>query len=147
MQIPADSPAETWDSPVLLTQRRLIPTTAIPIMEHSHLQREQRAGVLSLEQNLGWAEPKSSISHSPAHPVSQNPKEVGANEVGDAGRQERHPWETERIQKCLVPKKIQICTHFHSPAASFGEYHEPGQAREHLLSQFLPLPPSHLSPP
>lgn len=40
---------------------------------------------------LGWVELKSLLFHLPAHFVSQNPKEVGADEVGYAGREERHP--------------------------------------------------------
>lgn len=38
-----------------------------------------------------WAQLKSLTFHLPAYFVSQDPKEVGADEVGDTGREECHP--------------------------------------------------------
>lgn len=76
----------------------------MPIREHSHLQRGhswERADVLGAynttsiihaeSASLGWVELKSFTFHLPAHFVSQNPEEIGANEVGYTGREEGHP--------------------------------------------------------
>ena len=40
---------------------------------------------------LAWVQLKSHTFRLPAHFVSQNPKEIGADEVGYTGREERHP--------------------------------------------------------
>lgn len=49
-----------------------------------------------------------STFHLPAHFVSQDPKEVGADEVGYAGRKEGHPWEREGIKKvCVILQEIR----------------------------------------
>lgn len=76
----------------------------MPIREHSHLQQGrswERADVLSAHNatsvihaesaGLRWVELKTLTFHLPAHFVSQNPEEIGADEVGYTGREECHP--------------------------------------------------------
>lgn len=61
----------------------------MPIREHSHLQRGQQRVIPSVCASRILAE--ATAIHLPAYFISQEPKEIGANEVRYAGRKECHP--------------------------------------------------------
>jgi len=75
--------------PAVLTQSRLIPTTAIPIREHSHLQGGQQRVMPSAYASRILA--VVAAVRLPAYFVSQEPEEIGSNEVRYTGRKECHP--------------------------------------------------------